>query len=164
MFAAIFGIITIITMKRLQLLPLLILLAFPLWSQERPLNTGLSLDEQYALVGMTLTELLDRFGPPRMVVASRGYETWQDDVVFQYTGVDFYIFRDRVWQVRFVSMHGISIGDTRAVVLLTLGDAAEDRGSYALMPVIGRGWPLRLRVNFNSAGRVHAIFLYRPDF
>ena len=151
-------------MKQVSFLPLLILLALPLLAQERPLNTGLSNDEQYSFIGMTLEELIQRFGPPRTVTAARGNEIWQDDVVFHYTGVDFYIFRDRVWQVSFDSTHGISNRDTKWSVLQTLGSLAEDRGDHALMPITGRNWPLMLRVNFNNAWQVTSIFLYRTDF
>jgi hypothetical protein len=78
--------------------------------------------------------------------------------------VDFYIFTNRVWQVRFTATHGISEGDSKAVVLLTLGNMAEDRGDHVLKTITGINWPLLLRVNFNSSGNVNAIFLYRSDF
>jgi len=134
-------------MKRLFFLLLLTLLVFPLFTQERHLNTGLNNDEQYAFIGMKLEELIDRFGPPRAVAASRGAEIWQDDVVFQYTGVDFYISVDRVWLVKFVSTHGISNGDTKFAVMRTLGNTAQDMGDHVLMPVAGTNWPLLFRVN-----------------
>jgi len=115
---------------------------------------------------MTLEQLIDRFGPPRAVAAARGIETWQDDVVFQYTGVDFYIHINRVWQVQFTSTHGISHGNRKTAVIQILGNTTQDEGDYALVPVLNKDWPLMMRVNFNSAdnGQVTAIFLYRPDF
>jgi hypothetical protein len=121
-------------------------------------------DEQFAYVGMTLTELFERFGVPRAVIAARGIEHWQDDVIFQYADADFFIHRDRVWQVRVPSVQGIRNRDRKAAVLLTLGDTAEDRGSYVLFPVLGKSWPLLLRVNFNDSGQVNALYIYRPDF
>ena len=151
-------------MKYTKLLPLLFLLSFALNAQERPLNIGLSLDEQYSFIGLTLAELIERFGPPRTVFAARGNEIWQDDVVFQYTSVDFYIFRDRVWQVRFASTHNIANGDSKTNVLWALGSRAQDWGAYILMPITDRDWPLTLRVNFNASAQVSAIFLYRSDF
>jgi len=154
---------------RFLILSLLFVFLFwpPLLSaQERPLNAGLSIDEQYAFIGMTLEQLIDRFGPPRAVAAARGIETWQDDVVFQYTGVDFYIHINRVWQVQFTSTHGISHGNRKTAVIQILGNTTQDEGDYALVPVLNKDWPLMMRVNFNSAdnGQVTAIFLYRPDF
>ena len=151
-------------MKHLSFLLLLFLLAFPLWSQERPLNTGLSTEEQQAFVGMMLADVIEQFGSPRTVATARGIELWQDDVVFQYTGVDFYIFRNRVWQVRFNATHGISNGERKEAVLLTLGNKAEDMGGYVLLPIDSKDYPLMLRVNFNNAGNVNAIFLYHPNF
>jgi hypothetical protein len=130
---------------------LLLLTALPLWPQEK-------------LVGMKLADLIERFGAPRVVLAARGNETWQDDVVFQYAEGDFYICKDRVWQVKVASIRGISLGDPKQAAALVMGNAAEDRGDHLLMPVIGAGLPLMLRVNINSAGAVSSIFIYRPDF
>ena len=154
-------------MKQALHFTVLFFLSMNLSAQERPLNTGLSNDEQYAFVGMTLEQLIERFGPPRTVAVSRGIETWQDDAVFRYTGVDFYIYINRVWQVQFTALNGISHGDRKTAVLLILGDAAEDKGDHVLMPVNTKDWTLMLRINFNSTestGQVAAIFLYRPDF
>jgi len=145
-------------MKRILLLILLLLFVFPLWAQ------GQAADERLSFIGMRLAELIERFGPPGMVLAARGNEIWQDDVVFQYAEGDFYIYRDRVWQVKLASVCGVSNGDRKAVVLLVLGNAAEDRGDYMIWPVAGKDWPLTLRVNFNNTGHVSAIYLYRPDF
>ena len=151
-------------MKHLSLLLLLFLLIFSVESQERPLNTGLSIEEQQAFVGMMLTDVIERFGPPRTVAVARGIELWQDDVVFHYTGVDFYVSRNRVWQVRFSATHGVSNGDRKEAVLLTLGSTAEDMGGYVLLPINSKDYPLMLRVNFNNTGIVNAIFLYHPNY
>jgi hypothetical protein len=112
---------------------------------------------------MPLAELLNRFGPPRAVYPSRGDEPWQDDVVFEYNEGDFYVFKDRVWQVSVKMAYNIRIGDPKPAALLVLGDDARDLGDYALFSLPPDGWPLTLRINFN-AGTVSAIFIYRPDF
>jgi hypothetical protein len=130
---------------------------FPLCAQ--PVGSN----EQFAYIGMTLTELFERFGVPKTVVAARGIEHWQDDVIFQYTDADFFIPRDRVWQVRRTSIQGIRNRERKAAVLLTLGDKAEDRGNYVLFPVSNKDWPLILRVNFSDSGQVNVIYIYRPD-
>ena len=146
-------------MKRGLLLTLSLIIIFPLWPQEQTVNAG----EVLSFVGMKLEELIERLGPPNAVYAVRGNELWQDDVVFQYAGRDFYIFRDRVWQVKLASVRGISIGDPKAAALLVLGNTAEDRGDHLLLPLTGAGWPLMFRVNFDNA-LVTAIFIYRSDF
>jgi hypothetical protein len=150
-------------MKRFFTL-LLLFLSFPLFAQNQPIYVGLNTDEQLSLVGMMMADLLAKFGPPRSVICERGAEPWQDDVVFQYNGADFYIYRDRIWQVKLASTHGISNGDKRAAVLLTLGSKAEEKEDYALVAINGKNWPLMLRVNFNNTGLVTAIYIYRPDF
>jgi hypothetical protein len=144
-------------MKRGLFFVLMLLISLPLWPQ-------VNSDDGLFFVGMTLAELIGRFGAPKTVVAARGNEHWQDDVVFQYSEGDFYVYRDRVWQVRLASAYGISNRDRKAEVLLILGDTADDRGDYVLFPVSGREWPLILRVNFSNSGLVTAIYIYRPDF
>jgi len=141
--------------------PLLFLFyVLPLRPQERAVN----IDEKLSFVGMTLAELIERFGAPKTVIAARGNELWQDDVIFQYNDGDFYIYGDRVWQVKFTSALGISNKDSKAAVLRVLGNNADDMGDHALLQVSGMNWPLMLRVNFNNSGQVSAIYLYRPDF
>jgi len=146
-------------MKRI-LLPLFLLVAFPLLPQGEANTAG----EPLSFVGMTLADLIGRFGTPAAVFAARGNELWQDDVVFRYARGDFYIYGDRVWQVKLVSAFGVSNGDTKRAALTVLGNAVQDRGDHALLPVTGGNWPLMLRVNFNETGFVSAIYIYRPDY
>jgi len=145
-------------MKRALFVSLLLLFIVPLWAQEQSAIAAES------FVGMKLSELVERFGTPKAVFAARGNELWQDDVVFQYNEGDFYLYKDRVWQVKLASVRGISVGDPQAAALLVLGDAAQDRGDHLLLPLASKDWPLILRVNVNSAGKVSAIYIYRPDY
>ena len=135
------------------------LVAFPAWAQEPD-----AVFDPFSFVGLTPAELIGRLGPPGTVLAARGNEVWQDDVVFRYAEGDFYIYRDRVWQVRLASLRGLSNGDPKQAALLVLGNAVLDRGDHVLLPVTGGSWPLMLRVNFNETGFVSAIYIYRPDF
>ena len=136
----------------------LLLAALPFWAQP------VSGDEQLSFVGMTLQELIQRFGAPNTVIAARGSENWQDDVIFQYEQADFYIYKDRVWQVGLASISGISNKERKPSILLALGDAAQDMGDHILFPVSGKDWPLTIRINFGSSGQVSAIYVYRSDF
>lgn len=146
-------------MKRAVFLPLLFI-SFSVFAQQ----TVFAADEKLSFVGMTLADVIERFGAPEIVSSARGIELWQDDVVFQYAEGDFYIHRDRVWQVRLSSACGVSVRERKAAVILILGNTAEDRGNHVLFPVSGRDWPLMLRVNFNDSGLVSEIYIYRPDF
>jgi hypothetical protein len=131
-----------------------------LWSQAAAESA-----EPAALIGLTLEALIDRFGTPQSVYAVRGAEEWQEEVVFVYPEADFYVFRDRVWQISLKSAYGIRVGDPRAAAELVLGDKAEVFEDYLLMALPGRGWPLALRVNLGGAGGgVSALFVYRSDF
>ena len=152
-------------MNRLFLISMLFFFTFSLNAQQtQPVHAGLGNNEHLSFVGMMIPELIQRFGPPVTIAVERGIAVWQDDVVFQYNGADFYIYRDRVWQVRLNSTHGISNGDRKAVVMLTLGNRASDMGDHVQMPISGRDWPLMLRVNFNNSEQVSAIYIYRPDY
>ena len=132
----------------------------PVWAQAA---LTVQHDEQFSFVGMRLDELYRRFGTPQAVYTARGEENWQDDVVFVYNEGEFYIYRDRVWQVGVKSIYGMRVGDAKGVALLVLGENARDGGDYVLYPIPGGAWPLSLRVNL-SAGRISSIFVYRPDY
>jgi len=137
----------------------LIFFAPRIWAQqaEDP-NAGI-----VSNIGLKIDDLFVRFGAPGTVYTARGIETWQDDVVFVYGERDFYIYRDRVWQIGLKAGFGVKIGDTKAAAFQALADKARDEGDYLLCPVSGGAWPVSLRVNF-TAGRVSGIFLYRTDF
>ena len=117
-----------------------------------------------SFVGLTLEELIRDFGVPQSVHAARGLEEWQDDVVFVYDQRDFYLYKDRVWKLGLRALRGINTGDPRGVVSLVLGSGVETRGDSVFYPLNDRSWPLMLRYDFDSAGRVEAIFIYRTDF
>jgi hypothetical protein len=117
-----------------------------------------------SLIGLSLEDLLSRFGVPQAVYAVRGNEEWQDDVVFVYHGADFYVYKDRVWQIKLAAAYGISSGDPRPAAALTLGEAAEDFADHIICSLPSRGWPLALRVNLDGSGFVSAVYVYRPDF
>jgi hypothetical protein len=134
-------------------------ITFPLFSQEQP-PAG---EESFSFVGLRLAEVFERFGAPKAVYSARGNELWQDDVVFQYDYGDFFIYRDRVWQVRVPAAVGVTVGDPKQAAVLTLGNRAVDRGDHLFMSISGRDWPLMVRVNINSAGRVASIYVFRPD-
>ncbi|MCL2043591.1 MAG: hypothetical protein FWG89_05570 [Treponema sp.] len=149
-------------MKKKLLFPMtfavLLMTVSPVWSQ----NQGQS-DEILLFVGLKLDDLMMRYGIPQSVHAARGGEVWQDDVVFIYNEGDFYIFRDRVWQIGLRSVYGMRIGDARAVVQRVLGEGVQDRGDYILYRIPGSAWPLSLRINI-SADRISGIFVFREDF
>jgi len=144
-----------------------IFLTFAVNAQNQPVYSGLSNEEQLSFVGMMMADLLEQLGPPRSVITERGIEVWQDDVVFQYNGADFYIYRDRIWQVKLASTHGVSNGDRKPAVMLILGSNAQDMGDHILLPITGRNWPMMMRINFSNSGNtgvVSAIYIYRHNF
>jgi hypothetical protein len=128
-------------------------------------NTGFSDPENPAhLVGLTLGEVIDRFGTPQLVYAVRGEEEWQDDVVFSYGDREFFFYRDRVWQIGLKSAFGIRTGENRNVIPLIMGDAALVEESYSLASLEGWSWPMNVRFNNDRRGMVTAIYIYRSDF
>jgi hypothetical protein len=140
--------------------------SFMVWSQQdtkSPAQTN-AVSDISSLIGLTLEELISQFGIPESVHAARGLETWQDDVVFVYKEQDFYIYRNRVWQLSVKAAYGIKIGDTEALVSQTLGKESMHYDDYLLFALPGRAWPLMLRVNFDNLRSVSAIYVYRSDF
>jgi hypothetical protein len=135
----------------------LLTIAIPLWPQ-----AGRS-DDPALLIGLTLNDLIQRFGIPNSVHAVRGLEEWQDDVLFVYDTGDFYILENRVWQIGIKSAYLLREGDPRSAVSLSFGQALRSGTDYAIFLLQGYNWPLALRFNFDSAGRVTAIFIYRSD-
>jgi hypothetical protein len=127
-------------------------------------TTG-SISDPASLIGLTLDELLNQFGNPQSVYAVRGLEIWQDDVVFVYNEADFYIYKDRVWQLGLKSAYGIRLGDPRAAAFLVMEKTLEQAGErYLQCSLQNRTWATKLRVNLDSSGLVAAIFVFRSDF
>ena len=115
------------------------------------------------LIGLSLTELIRQFGIPVSVFPVRGFEDWQDDVVFVYDEIDFYVFRDHVWQLGLKSIYRIRRGDPVAAVYLSLGEPAFRGEDFALYALKNYSWPVELRFNFDSSGIVTMIYIYRSD-
>ena len=114
-------------------------------------------------IGITLSELLKNHGVPKNVYAVRGVAAWQDDVVFVYDNSEFFIFGNRVWQIKVRSAYSIKDGDTKAAVTKALGEGSNNEG-YTLYQLPSKTWPLMLRVNWNTSGRAAGIYIYRSDF
>ncbi|MDR3147904.1 MAG: hypothetical protein LBU00_05965 [Treponema sp.] len=121
------------------------------------------LTEPEALIGLTLEGLYSRFGVPQAVYAVRGADEWQDDVVLVYPQGDFYVYRDRVWQLGIQAIRGLRVGDSREAVLLALGEEAREGEDHFLLSLYGHPWPITLRVNMGGSARVAEIFVYRSD-
>jgi hypothetical protein len=122
-------------------------------------------DDPSSYIGLTLAELMRRFGAPRAVYPVRGLEAWQDDVVFAYDRGDFYILSDRVWQVGLRAAGGVKAGDSWGEALLALGSKAGIRynSDSIFQPLDGGSWPMALRYDFDRDGKVRMIFIYRAD-
>jgi hypothetical protein len=134
-----------------------------LWAQT-PAGDAVLHTDPASLIGLSLENLLSRFGVPRTVYAARGNEEWQDDVVFSYEEADFYVFKDRVWQIGLKTAYGVRLGDSRPVVSLTLGEDAGELEDHIILPLPSKGWPLAFRVNLDGSGLASALFVYRSDF
>lgn len=114
-------------------------------------------------IGITISELINRFGVPKQVYAVRGVAAWQDDVVFVYDSGEFFIYGNRVWQVKVRAAFNVKDGDTKAAVTRALGEGRNFEG-YTLYQVPSKAWPMMLRINWNPSGRVEGMYIYRSDF
>ncbi|MDR2313017.1 MAG: hypothetical protein LBE02_00600 [Spirochaetaceae bacterium] len=124
---------------------------------------GSAAQDPALLIGTTLSGLIERYGVPKQVYAVRGIAAWQDDVVFVYDAGEFYIFGNRVWQLKFRSAYNIKDGDTKAAVARVLGEGRNFEG-YTLFQLPSKVWPIMLRVNWDASGRAAGIYIYRSDF
>jgi hypothetical protein len=115
-------------------------------------------------IGLSLEELIAGYGSPESVYAVRGEQDWQDDVVFVYPDGDYYIYRDRVWQLGLQSAYGITVGDRETLIPLVLEESITRFDGYTLCSLPGRAWPLSIRFNVDEEGLITHIFIYRPDF
>ena len=143
---------------------LFIFVFVPVFSQPTPSPGFSNTVDPLDLIGLTLGELIGTYGIPLSVYAVRGLEVWQDDVVFVYDHGDYYVYRDRVWQVGIGSAKGISVGDPRGLVSLLLGPDYITRGNSILFFIDDKSWPLMVRFDFDSNDMVKVIFIYRTDF
>jgi hypothetical protein len=144
--------------KRLIVSILLILWsAGAAWSQQNYANDPAS------LIGTSLKDLIAIFGVPQSVYAARGPNLWQDDVVFAYGDWEFYLYKDRVWQISLKTAYGIKIGERRDVIPLVLGAGVQTYDAYMLYTYPNRSWPISIRFNTGRNGLVSAIFIFRAD-
>ena len=126
------------------------------------------MEDEVSYIGMTLRNLIEYLGAPISVHTARGLEEWQDDVVFVYDEGDFYIYRNRVWQIGLISYRGINRGDTEYIVTEILGsmpgiirqNSPENSISYSMYD---SSWPMILRCDFDDSGRLRGIFIFRSD-
>jgi hypothetical protein len=133
-----------------------------LCTQEAEYKIIKDIAEPVKLIGLNVQELFAVFGPPTAVYPVRGIAEWQDDVVFVYKGVDFYLSKDHVWQVSVLSERGINIGDPKSAVILVFGEAAVDNGSFIIIPSLS--WQIDARYNIDIKGKVSEIYIYRTDY
>jgi hypothetical protein len=121
-----------------------------------------------ALVGLTLSEALERLGAPEEVFAARGAEAWEDDVVFYYPR-HLYLFwyQNRVWQARLDARYegrflALSMGLSRAEVVAALGAPMRELPDSLVYQLEDRGYPVRLRLYFEEDRLVDA-YCFRAD-
>jgi hypothetical protein len=126
-------------------------------------------DDPSDLLGLQLGESLSHFGSPSSVYAVRGDEDWQDDVAFSYSqGYTLFLFKDRLWQLRFTkpysgSIFGLFIGDDSAKALSILGQPYESGSDFLVYRMPYKSYPVRLRLALRG-DRVEDAYLYRADF
>ena len=116
-------------------------------------------------IGMTLEELYRIYGVPQSVFSVRGIEEWQDDVIFSYGDRNYYVYRDRIWQLELQAAYGIAVGENRNVIPLLLEEEMiTHRERYTLFTMQNLPWPVAIRFNTDAQGIIVAIFIYRSDF
>jgi len=126
-------------------------------------------DNPERYLGLTLEALFTNFGLPVSLASIRGPEAWQDDVALEYVNAySLYVFKDRVWQIRFKkgyagSVHGVFIGDAETKLVSILGEPFFKTDGVFVYRLSDQGYPVRLRVQLQG-GIVSDLFVFRSDF
>jgi len=127
-------------------------------------KTANDIEDPLELIGLDIAGVFKLFGPPQAVYAVRGLKEWQDDVVFEYKDLDFYIFRNHVWQASVKKANGIAVGDPKKTIEIVHSGKAKDNGSNFTVEIPNLPWKTAIRYEIDSKGKISAIFIYRTDY
>ena len=132
--------------------------------------------EPVSILGMHPADIFETLGPPDEIYPLRGENNWQDDVVFYYNNnLYLFIFKNRVWQIRADYRYqdkilGIKPGLTQEETIEILGRPfSAKEGEYiflnpASLTRLETGFPLRMRILYDTEKRISDIYLYRGDY
>jgi len=143
--------------------------AFALIAQSPAVAPAILDDDPAFLLGLELGESFVRFGAPSSVNAVRGDAAWQDDVAFVFQpGYTLFLYRDRLWQLRFTkpymgSIYGLFLGDDSDKALSILGQPFDNGPNFLVYRMPYKSYPVRLRLALHE-GRIADVYLYRADF
>jgi hypothetical protein len=134
-----------------------------------PVGMDLFSQDPVSVLGYSVRELIEGFGPPEKLWPFRGTEPWQDDVVLAYPGgLSFFVWGDRVWQLRLekdspLSMLGIKPGMAAEAAIGVLGEPRRAEGPSLGWELGGRAFPVWIRA-IVTEGSIVDLYLYRADF
>jgi hypothetical protein len=147
-----------------RVLPLLLLaLLAPLGGAGQALP-----DDPTPLLGSGLADFLAQAGPPSSVLAARGPEVWQDDVVFVYPpGLRCHWYIDRLWRLSFgtgypATVFGLFVGDPQDKALSLLGPPWLSGEGLFVWRLPWKGYPVALSAEIKD-GKIAGLAVYRSD-
>jgi hypothetical protein len=124
-------------------------------------------------IGLTLHDLFESSRIPDEVFPNRGVEEREDNVVFYYSeGVYFFLYENRVWQVRYdryfsETFYTLKLGMSRTQVLSNSLEkellplvSGED---YLTFQISDSPYPVRMKLYFVDE-LLDDFYLYRADF
>jgi hypothetical protein len=132
-------------------------------------HTTVSWEEPVALLGMTIEEVFEHFGPPQETFAHRGEQESEDTVVFYYEEACYlFWYKNRVWQVRYDKRFsgtalGLAMGVPRGEVEAVLGEPLEAGSESCIYRIGGRPYPVIAHCYFTDEG-LSDLYVYRGDF
>lgn len=126
-----------------------------------------------SFLGLTVENLFKADAIPLDIRPQRGVEADEDNVVFFYgSGFSLFLFKNRVWQVRYdrravQAPYDLKIGDQRSRILSGFLQkemipllTGEDSLTFQLRD---RPWPVRMSLYFDGES-LDDIYVYRSDF
>ena len=144
--------------------------------QKNYYSNTLSVISPDELLGLTPEKAYELMGAPAEVFTMRGEREWQDDAVFYFKNhIYLFWFKNKVWQFRADkrfkgTVLDLKPGMRRKEVALIMGKPfKEEEGSeiYLNPKSITRyetGFPVRMKVFYDSEDSVSDIYVYRGDF
>lgn len=135
--------------------------------------TAFDTSDGESFLGLTIENLFQAQAVPLDIRPQRGVEEDEDNVVFFYgSGFSLFLFKNRVWQVRYdrratLLPYDLTIGESRRSILsrflerelvpLVSGD------DYVTFQLRDSPWPIRMSLYFDSDS-LDDLYIYRSDF
>lgn len=144
-------------------------LAAPAAAGQTPAVTAPALFDPLSLLGLDLAAAYEKLGAPDEILTAKIDEKTIQPVHFYLPALYLFWTQNHVWQVRLDKrttgeVVGLKMGVTRDEALTRLGKALGSGSDWDVWQLPYKGFPRRVRLIWDSAGKLTDAYLYRSDF